>query len=161
MSKNEFIDTLRRSISGVSDYTFVNDTIEYYKDYIDTEIRKGRSEEQVLATLGDPRHIAKSILASKNLDKRGTESSQNDDNSRYSQDTGYADDGMNTSKVRTYRTPKGRIIRLPIWLDKVIRVAAIVLGVIIVFEVAKFLLPIALVALAAWLIYKFVRDNLL
>ena len=63
MSKQEFLDQLRRNISSMNDYVVVNDTMAYYEDYIESQIRMGKSEQEVMAMLGDPRLIAKSILA--------------------------------------------------------------------------------------------------
>ena len=58
MNKKEFIDGLRRSLSSINDYSFVNDTISYYENYIDSQMRMGKSEQEVMEELGDPRLIA-------------------------------------------------------------------------------------------------------
>ena len=42
MSKQEFTDGLRRSLSTIQDYTYVNDTISYYENYIEAQIRMGK-----------------------------------------------------------------------------------------------------------------------
>ena len=63
MNKLQFVELMRRSLSSIDDYTFVNDTVAYYENYIETQMRTGKSEEQVMQELGDPRLIAKSILA--------------------------------------------------------------------------------------------------
>ena len=68
MEKMEFLNVLRIHIQGVDDIAFVNDTMNYYENYIETEIRKGKSEEEVINKLGDPRLIAKSILASRSVE---------------------------------------------------------------------------------------------
>ena len=62
MNRNEFIDKLQRTLAGGLNCNQVADNVRYYQDYIDTEIRKGRSEADVLAGLGDPRLLAKSII---------------------------------------------------------------------------------------------------
>ena len=62
MNKQEFLEQLRKSIAGINDYTVINDTLAYYEDYIDMEIRKGKPESQVLQELGSPRLIAKTII---------------------------------------------------------------------------------------------------
>lgn len=62
MNRQTFIDTLRRALYGrVSDYELA-DHIRYYEDYIQQEIMKGRSEQEVLGELGDPRLIAGRFL---------------------------------------------------------------------------------------------------
>lgn len=62
MNRIEFMEKLQRALaSGLSDRQ-VTENVRYYQEYVDTEIRKGRSEEEVLAGLGDPRLLAKSII---------------------------------------------------------------------------------------------------
>ena len=61
MNRFEFTEVLRKSLSGRVDYRVVNENVAYYENYIDTEMRKGRSEEDVLGELGDPRLLAKTI----------------------------------------------------------------------------------------------------
>ena len=65
MNKQEFIESLRRNLSSINDYNFVNDTVSYYENYIESEIRMGKSQEEVMQQLGDPRLIAKSIKATR------------------------------------------------------------------------------------------------
>lgn len=63
MTKQEFISVLQKSLGGkVSSREIVSQT-DYYNEYIETQIRLGRAEEDVLLELGDPRLIAKSIIA--------------------------------------------------------------------------------------------------
>ena len=62
MNKQEFIDRLRAALNGRVSPNLVTENVNYYEDYINTEIRKGRTEEEVLETLGDPRLIARTII---------------------------------------------------------------------------------------------------
>ena len=62
MEKQEFLDKLRLALNGRVETGTVSDTIAYYEEYINTEVRKGRSEEEVMASLGDPRLIARTII---------------------------------------------------------------------------------------------------
>lgn len=61
MTKREYIEKLRIALSGKASPRQVAENMRYYEDYINVEIRKGRSEEEVLAALGDPRLIARTI----------------------------------------------------------------------------------------------------
>lgn len=63
MTKQEFMDKLRLALNGKVPGNVVTENLQYYEDYINTEIRKGKSEEVVLASLGDPRLIARTIIA--------------------------------------------------------------------------------------------------
>lgn len=62
MTRREFLDTLGRALRRELSEQEVLDNLRYYEDYIDREVRSGRSEAQVLAELGDPRLIARTIL---------------------------------------------------------------------------------------------------
>ncbi|MCR5527482.1 MAG: DUF1700 domain-containing protein [Lachnospiraceae bacterium] len=62
MTKHEFLEGLRIALTGSVSASVLNDNMRYYDEYIDTEIRKGRSEEEVMESLGDPRLIAKTII---------------------------------------------------------------------------------------------------
>ena len=50
MNKQEFVDRLRMALNGRVSPGLVMDNVNYYQDYINTEIRKGRTEEEVLET---------------------------------------------------------------------------------------------------------------
>ena len=79
MDKDEFLSTLRSSLSGSVSAGVINENMNYYEDYINTEIRKGRSEEEVLDTLGDPRLIAKTVAdTAPEGEKRGPETVDED-----------------------------------------------------------------------------------
>ena len=62
MNRMEFIERLQRALAGGLNSRQVRENVRYYQEYIDTEIRKGRSESEVLTSLGDPRLLAKSII---------------------------------------------------------------------------------------------------
>lgn len=61
MNKFEFLKILKESLSSSLDDSVVRDQLNYYDNYINEEIKKGRTEKEVLDELGDPRLIAKTI----------------------------------------------------------------------------------------------------
>ena len=61
MNKNEFLEGLREALSGNVPPVVVQEQLQYYADYIRTEVQNGRTEEDVMAELGDPRLIARTI----------------------------------------------------------------------------------------------------
>ena len=61
MRKEEFLQTLRRALTGDVPPGVVEENIRYYDGYISEEVRKGRSEEEVIKEIGDPRLIARTI----------------------------------------------------------------------------------------------------
>lgn len=63
MDKYEFITNLQRHLTGKVSTEKLQEITAYYNDYIDSQIRKGKTEEEVLTELGDPRLLAKTITA--------------------------------------------------------------------------------------------------
>ena len=88
MRKDEFLQMLRRDLNGDVPPAVVEENIRYYDSYITGEVSKGRSEEDVIAEIGDPRLIAKNIEDT----TTGAEDGQ------YRESTGYEDAGSS----RTY-----------------------------------------------------------
>ena len=61
MKKEEFLNILKSELYyTVSERTLI-DQLRYYSNYIDREISLGKTEEEVLGSLGDPRLLAKTI----------------------------------------------------------------------------------------------------
>lgn len=157
MTKQEFIDRLRAALNGRIPTAKVSDTINYYEDYINTEIRKGRSEDEVLASLGDPRLIAKTIIqTSSDTDttaqsagySRGNQESAYQ-NKGYQGDYGrYSDGGYNGMKTT----------RIPGWLLAIIVIIVVLIGISIIFSLLSFLAPLIIVMVAVLLMIKLFRD---
>ena len=87
MTKREFLEQLQKMLARELDTAEVSDNVQYYSDYIDHAVSGGKSEEQVLAELGDPRMIARTIL--------DVEEKRAGDASSWQEDTVYteSDDG--------------------------------------------------------------------
>ncbi|MCR5294814.1 MAG: DUF1700 domain-containing protein [Lachnospiraceae bacterium] len=64
MTKQEFIDALSAKLSEDLDETSVYNEMQYYAGYIDAELARGRSEEEIIGELGDPILIARNISES-------------------------------------------------------------------------------------------------
>ncbi len=80
MLKEEFLSELRSSLSGSVSADVINDNVNYYENFINTEIRKGRELEDVLEELGSPRLIAKTIVDTAPPEERRTIESDTGDN---------------------------------------------------------------------------------
>ena len=61
MNKSEFLRILKESLEMSLEKTAINEQIDYYDKYISDEIKKGKTEKEVIDELGDPRLIAKTI----------------------------------------------------------------------------------------------------
>ena len=62
MRKEEFLEKLRARLSQTMSVQEVTAQIRYYENYIQEQVQNGRSEEEVLAELGDPLLIAKTLM---------------------------------------------------------------------------------------------------
>ena len=63
MTKNEFLTILRGQLTGKLSQADVESNINYYSDYINEEMMGGKTEEAVIDELGNPRMIAKNLVA--------------------------------------------------------------------------------------------------
>ena len=61
MTKDEFIDQLRKNLSGLPKEE-IDDRISFYEEMIDDKIQDGYKEEDVIADLGSPDKVAREII---------------------------------------------------------------------------------------------------
>lgn len=142
MNREEFIDTLRRALYGKIDDYALADHVRYYEGYISQEIVKGRSEEEVLAELGDPRLIARTILETSGTRTSCQEYTVVDENG-----DGQSEENERI-RVRQYGGWKARLLLAGILL-------VIFLILVLVFHVIVALLPFLIVAgIIIWLVKK-------
>ena len=62
MTKEQFMMELKQSLQGEVSAYELSDSLTYYRQYFEDEIRNGKSEEDVIRELGSPRLIARSII---------------------------------------------------------------------------------------------------
>lgn len=147
MTKAEFIHGLREALAEAPD-SLIIENVNYYSSYIDGEVRKGRSEEAVLAELGEPQWIAKSILDASMGNTRASESAYDysDDQrsgSSYDYHTGsnqsYNSDYEDASKNRSIHT-----FDLNKWYVKALLIAIPLLILIFIFAIVGMAFKLAL-----------------
>jgi len=151
MSKQEFVETLRLALSGKMSAEQVAENVNYYEDYINTQIRMGNAEEDVLDKLGDPRLIAKSILSA---NKAGANDYESDASTQYG--NGYYENSGERSTFGDRMSNFGG--RMPGWLLALIVVVAIIAVLGVVFSVLSFLAPILVPMLVVLFLVKLFRD---
>ena len=141
MSRREFLEILRSQLSGQMSQGKAAAHVRYYEDYIQSQVHYGRSEEEVLAELGDPRLIARTLLdtdstASGNPQTTGSYSEPYTDNS-YEYDN--SSSGSKKVKSRSFH------IDLSTWYGKlaVILIAAVV--IVLLCTVLSILIPVMVV----------------
>lgn len=146
MDRTEFMDRLQRTLAGGVNSSQVAENVRYYQDYIDTEIRKGRSEEDVLSGLGDPRLLAKSIIEANKRAGYIEGTNQNFDEER-------KDDRAQGAAA------SGGAVRIPGWLIILIVTVVALLIIGVIFSVISLLAPIIIPVLIVVLLYNFIRSR--
>ena len=133
MNKKEFLDILYEQLSGQMLEGNVAAHVQYYRNYIEEEQRKGRSEDDILNELGDPHLIARTLLDTE------AAASYNGHSSGYN---GYENFDSGHGKVKQHSFH----LDLTTWYGKlaVILIAAVV--IILLCTVLSVLIPIMIVA---------------
>lgn len=133
MSRREFLETLRGQLSGQMAQGKAAAHVRYYEDYIQSQVRSGRSEADVLAELGDPRLIARTLIDTDD----GTEVY---DESGYAEESYGSDDYAGNSTRNAAGKTKSFKLDLSTWYGKAIVIA---IAVIIVILLATVLVAVA------------------
>ena len=124
MSREEFLTELRKALQGRVSQQTVNDNLRYYEEYILTESHKGKTEAEVIAELGNPRLLAKSII---DAEKTTAEPQKGMDG----QETASGEYSFKKIKIR-------------IWLILATVFLFVILLIILLAQVVAFLLPVLL-----------------
>lgn len=158
MNRNEFIDKLQRTLAGGLNCNQVADNVRYYQDYIDTEIRKGRSEADVLAGLGDPRLLAKSIIEA-NKHAGVNEGTNRGYDEEMTADSSYGSENRREDAYYDTTSGNGRVFRVPGWLILLIVTVVVILIIGVAFSLISVLAPIIIPILIVILLIRIFRDN--
>lgn len=146
MDRIEFVDKLQHALSGGLGSAMVAENVQYYREYIDVEIRKGRSEEEVIGSLGDPRLLAKSIIEA---------------NKRTGQNEGTNRNFDEETPDNTYgrqETAQGAV-RVPGWLILLVVVVVFLLIIGVAFSLISFLAPVIIPVLIVLLVINFFKGR--
>lgn len=167
MSKQEFIDRLRAALNGRISPNLVIENVNYYEDYINTQIRMGQTEDEVLKKLGDPRLIARTIIetSGQGNDKGYQKAGYQDtgyQNAGYQgegyRDTGYQNQGASAGRYTSQGNMNQKTFHLPGWLWVIVAVLVITLVIGVVGSVLSILAPVILPILVVVFLIKLFRD---
>ena len=142
MTKQEFLDGLRRSLSGGLDNAQVNEHVRYYTEYIDSQLRTGVAEEEIMASLGEPRLIAKTLLGMEMVENVTEE---------------YIGDEEKKSDYR-YFNIQGKTLKLPGWLFTILVCVVCFLVLTILFALMTQLLPFFIFIIIAISAFRFFKN---
>lgn len=164
MTKEEFLEGLRKALFSTGSYSLIDENMRFYSSYIDEEVSKGRSIDEVMEELGDPRLIANSIKAATGYDDVFTGLENTEEPDRYSdfEDEKFTEDIFkdNGGNFKMYNfSGKAAIVAaiaaIAVITAVVVLVVAAIAGIIKVL--APVLIPIIAIGIVFWLIEGFFR----
>lgn len=153
MRQEEFLKSFQEALTGKVSDRIIQENINYYRNYINSEIRSGKAEEDVLSMLGDPRLLAKTLEESNKF--------ANGDESYATDNSGWSFQG---NKARQHTQEQGnqlkkKTFQIQGWLALLIGIVILILVISFVFSVISFLAPIILVAAVGFLIYRLIAGE--
>lgn len=144
MTKREFLEELKIALASRVSAQEAAEHLNFYEDYINTQVRMGRTEEEVLAELGKPNLLARNIAESK---KHASEGSRNayDNTGRYAEG--------NSKKNASYGNNKAKGVKMPGWLIVLLIVLIVIIFIRLCFSILSFLAPvlIPLILILVWI----------
>lgn len=166
MTKSDFLDQLRTILTGELPDSEVESNIRFYDDYIKSKT-VADEENVVMAQLGDPRLIAKTIIETYQISH--TPFYNNTKHGSYQEDY--------NGEANSFRSPHGnrkdesdnygktdfKILTSLNWYQKLIASLILVLAVVILVIVGGLVLrlffSIGLPLIIIYLVYKMVKNN--
>ena len=166
MTKEEFLEGLKRALFSTGSQSLIEYNLDYYSSYIDGEIAKGRSMDEVMNELGDPRLIANSIKVAEGysdvfvgLEDEVIDGNAGDykENSNFEFNTkgfdkDYEDSHEENGAFKIYNMT-GKSLILPL----IIALAILVLVVVVIVAVFSFLAPVLLPIIAVLIVIGLIK----
>jgi uncharacterized membrane protein len=156
MSRKEFLDTLSARLTQTLSPEEVAEQVRYYDTYISEKVNNGNTEEEVIARLGDPLLIARTIMDTRG-GTNGNEVVYEEPADGGSDRSGYGEDGW-TQSEKELQEAQNRI-RGGCLLAAVIVVVVVVLVLWLVGSVVSFLLPVLIPVLVIMLIVAYFNQR--
>lgn len=169
MTKAEFLEGLRKALGNDLDRATVQANVSYYEEYISDEVRRGRTEEEVTAELGDPWAIAQTVIDAEEAKRGISRDGRTYTSSRQSYtDPVYGDGGDytredDTDESQGYQTTHVHAFGIDTWWKKLLLilgiVCVIVLVIAIVGGIVSLLAPIVIPILTVILLVRLLSGS--
>ena len=167
MRKEEFLQTLRRALTGDVPPGVLEENIRYYDSYIGEEVRKGRTEEEVIREIGDPRLIARTIEDT--TDGAGEGRYQSQESYEYGGREGGSGYGSGSYGRGPFMDSGSaanrsfRLFRLDKWYGKLLTLLVVFAVIYVVFSIIggifALLMPFIGPLFLIWLIVTIIRNS--
>lgn len=152
MNRQIFLQKLKEALENDLSGRIVQDNLNFYSQYISDEIKKGRSEQEVVDELGDPWMIARTIIDSQDIQ------SGNENSGTYREQEG-----------QSYETPHPmgnggiHILGLDTWWKKLLVIAGVllVIGIIIsiITGIISLVAPVAVPVLIVVIVLQIIKGR--
>ena len=166
MTKEEFLEGLKRALFSTGSQSLIEYNLDYYSSYIDGEIAKGRSMDEGMNELGDPRLIANSIkvaegysdvfvgLEDEVIDGNAGDYKENSDFEFNTKgfDKDYEEHHEENGAFKIYNMT-GKSLILPL----IIALAVLILVVVVIVAVFSFLAPVLLPIIAVLIVIGLIK----
>lgn len=106
MTKEQFIMELEQCLQGEVSAYELSDSLTYYRQYFEDEMRNGKSEADVIKELGSPRLIARSIIDARGIEENSSSGSGYEENSYGSS---YSQRGSSYGDYDDYSSDRGNV----------------------------------------------------
>ena len=153
MRQEEFLKTFQEALTGKVSDRIIQENVTYYQNYMNQEVQRGKSEAEVISSLGDPRLLAKTIEESNKF--------ANGDESYASDNSGWNFQGNKNGSGTQEQgyVNKHKSIQLPGWVVTLIVIVVLVLVVKLAFSVLSIFSPIILGLAIGFLIYRLISGG--
>lgn len=169
LKKEEFLNILKSELYYSVSERAVLDQLEYYSNYIDREISLGKTEEEVVGSLGDPRLLAKTIESAAKASgeavdvftdipvNEGNSKSRNkgrktaQGNAKREEDKSEENKGPFGRNVHVFNTGGLGCIVFIVLMFLILYILAVVIGGIFAI-LSPILIPVLIVACVLWII---------
>lgn len=156
MNKQEFLNSLRAALGNELGTAATEENVKYYEEYINSEIRMGKSEKEVLALLGNPKLIARSIVDAES--SRTGASGNYGQSGNYHSDRNYSDGYANNGRENN-RKSAVKVHNMPLWLIVllIVVIICVIFGAIVMF--VWWLAPVIVVIWLLGFVIKMLRGK--
>lgn len=160
MTRQDFLEELKNALSGEVPAEVLMDSYRYYANYIEEELRNGRTEDEILEELGKPSLIARSIIAAQTGARVADVEYMEDGTTRNVRRKGAFDKNGKSNRIH-----KEFVFEFDSWYAKLLYIAVIVLILIILLALLKigvwvlitFGIPVLIILGIIYLVMYFLR----
>ena len=153
MTKKEFLQILHDSLDGEIPERDIQSNLHYYEEYIKTQA-VGSSEEDVIASLGNPQMIAKSIIEAFKASGQPFIRNEHRNTSREEQYSAYEEEKPRPKKV--YH------INLPSWVVTIVSILVVCIVLYVFFWIGgialRLFIRFGVPLLCIYLVYRVIKN---